>query len=1002
MPINSLKLIGKTSNEIYILRYPNTLLDFCDFDFSVFAEGAIDICNEALKTGSPDYDRISDLRRDIQSAHCYIEHNIRTTYEKIVFDCWIDFVCRRDNIGMTKLWDRYIRCKTPFEKAIFARLSEFRYNRAQNEWLNIIRIQDYAKTKLDFIFTNNISKIEDAAARRNYFDLIFTVTASEMGCRIEDLGVTKLFSVGRIPPAPFFFPNISKDIVRHILPNFDYEDDYSDIGEYTDIADQVAMDAFSRMKAGLPQELEKITIPNAKLEKYNEKIYMPCSLKAAIDLEIDVLIEEGSWLSRCKRCKRFFLRNSEHPEEYCSRYVHGGKTCLQIYEEENPRPTMTPELEERCREVTNEVYSRVDKTMSVKEYDSWHLYLDAMINKVKNGEILPSELENFLDYSLEVDISKSHPIVEVPKKEPEASPKERVVKPFVPERISRSDISSPLPSEMELEDETPYEPTPPRRAQPKEGFFTSPAFQRQKSERAPISHIIRGGESMGESYDPKPDPAGFTPFGAPERPVQAQQTSPARQQTARTPISLPVKEQVNEEPRRTPREELRRLEERIEEENRLRREQAERARSNKSGAKPFFEFEPSAFTEELPAERNDRNSRNDRNELYGRRDRNDRAEYDNTSSETGRWGTERRADRDSYPQSRRERERSQRQQEQRRQRDLDLAGYGDTFSDELDRELDRRESARSRDRRRESDDRDDRNDRNIWADRRDRLGRADRVERDDNVDRDRVERLERSNSFEELDLDRFDDHDRFSDNNDRDDRYDRGSSRSGYMEPNNVEAEDDIPDISNAPEREPEETETTPRRRVVRKNAAALSAYGKMAGTAFPTASPFDENIPQPKPAPKNEESYDKDLGTKPDTEPYDELGNIFEVLEKSQSSMEREHRRLTDDDLADAGPSAERERSSNRRGTRRPASRSVPSEVTRENAPEGFWTEERNLFRSTRDDNNDDNDDIDNDDQQPERTETAKEKKPARSTKTRRLLDTIMREPDDNPNFRK
>ena len=1001
MSINSLKLIGKTSSEIYILRYPNTLLDFCDFDFSVFAEGAIDICNEALKTGSPDYDRISDLRRDIQSAHCYIEHNIRTTYEKIVFDCWIDFVCRRDNIGVTKLWDRYIRCKTPFEKVIFARLSEFRYNRAQNEWLNIIRIQDYAKTKLDFIFTNSINRIEDAAARRNYFDLIFTVTASEMGCRTEDLGVTKLFSVGRIPPAPFFFPNISKDIVRHILPNFDYADDYSDIGEYTDIADQVAMDAFSRMKAGLPQELEKVNIPGGQLEKYNEKIYMPCSLKAAIDLEIDVLIEDGSWLSRCKSCKRFFLRNREHPEEYCSRYVHGGKTCLQIYEEEHPRPTMTPELEERCRAVTNEVYSRVDKTMSVKEYDSWHLYLEAMINKVKNGEILPSELENFLDYSLEVDITKSHPIVEVPKKEVETS-KERVVKPFVPERISRSDISAPLVPETEAEDETVYESLLHRRTQPKEGFFTSPAFQRQKSERAPISHIIRGGESMGESYDPKPDPAGFTPFGQtpPERPVQAQQASPAQQQTARTPIQLPVKEQVDEDSRRrTPREELRRLEERIEEENRLRREQAERARSAKGESKPFFEFEPSAFTEEPPAGRNDRGSRNDRNDLYDRRERNDRAENDNTASETGRWGAElaeRRAARDSYPQSRRERERSQRQQEQRRQRDLDLAGYGDTFSDELDRELDRRGGARSRDRYRDNDDNDNRNDRNIRADRREQSGR---VERADYSDRERAERFERNDSFEEPDLDRFDNigwlKDRYS--TERDDRYD---SNPRYSESEDAGSEDDIPDVPDNSGREPEET--APRRRVVRKNAAALSAYGKMAGTAFSGASPFDENIPQPKPEPKPQPrsdidgSYDKGLGTDPDTEPYDEIGNIFEVLEKSQSRMEREHRRLTDDDLTDAEPSAERERSSNRR-TRRSASGSVPTEVTRENAPEGFWTEERNLFRNTRDDDdNDDNDD------QPERTDAPKEKKPARSNKNKRLLDTIMREPDDNPNFRK
>lgn len=926
MSINSLKLIGKTSNEIFMLRYPNTLLDFCDFDFSVFAAGAIDICNEALKTGTPDYDRISDLRHDIQSAHCYIEHNIRTIYEKIVFDCWIDYVCRRDNIGVSGMWNRYIRCKTPFEKVIFARLCEFRYNRAVNEWLNIIRIQDYAKTKLDFIFTDNISKIEDAAARRNYFDLIFSVTSREMGCRIEDLGVTKIFSVGRIPTAPFMFPNLSKEIVRHVLPNFDYSDDYSDIGDYSEISDQIAMDAFSRMKSGLPQDLEKFNIPNGKLDKYSDKIYMPCSLKAAIDLEIDVLIEEGSWLSRCKRCKRFFLRNSEHPEEYCSRYVHNGKTCLQIYEEEHPRPTMTPQLEERCRVVTDEMYSRVDKTMSVKEYDSWHLYLEAMMNKVRNGEILPSELESFLDYSLEVDISKSRPIVEVAKKEPEASEK-RVVKPFIPERISRSELAAPPAPEIE-----PEEPELPRRPQSKEGFFTSPSFQRQKSERAPISHIIRNGESMGESYSKKPDPAGFTPFGAPERPEpQPVQTEPA-EQPKRTPISLPVRE---EQRRRTPREELKRLEERIEEENRLRRELAERSRTAKSGGfKPFSEPEQSGFTESFPP----RSS-------Y---DRDERAEYDAGTTNYGRMSSERLSspEREQYPQSRRERERStRRQQEQTRQSGLSLAGYGTADRESLDR--------------------DERGERFEREDRRIRLNdRRERYERDD-----------------------YDDDDELDGSDVRDERGSREPIRLHRSEFEQAERENsDIPDASER------EEPAAPRRKVIRKNAAALSAYGKMSGTQF-SAAPFERDTGAPaKPA----DVYDD----QPDTEPFKDIGSIFDVLEQSQGGS-GERRRLTDDDLirgderelSDDQRQSDDQRSADRRRPRRTSQRSVPGKITEDNVPDGIWTEERNLFPDTRDE------------EQPSETEqsdSGKDRKHTRSNKTQRLFDVIMREPDDNPNFRK
>ncbi len=949
MAMNSLRLIGKTSSDIFTLRYPNTLLDFCDFDFSVFAAGAIDICNEALKTGTPDYDRISDLRHDIQSAHCYIEHNIRTVYEKIVFDCWIDFVCRRDNIGVSGMWNRYIRCKTPFEKAIFARLCEFRYNHASNEWLNIIRIQDYAKTKLDFIFTDKVGNIEEATARRNYFDLIFSVTAREMGCRIEDLGVTKLFSVGRIPSAPFMFPNISKEIVRHVLPNFDYSDDYSDIGEYSEISDQIAMDAFSRMKAGLPQDPDNYNIPNGKLDKYADTIYMPCSLKAAIDLEIDVILEEGSWLSRCKRCKRFFLRNSEHPEEYCSRYVHNGKTCLQIYEEEHPRPTMTPQLEARCRKVTDEMYSRVDKTMSVKEYDSWHLYLQAMINKVKNGEILPSELESFLDYSLEVDISKSRPIVEVAKKEPEVS-KERVVKPFVPERISRSELAPPA-AEPEIE-----EPEEPRRPQSKEGFFTSPSFQRQKSERAPISHIIRNGESMGENYTKKPDPAGFTPFGAPvplETP--AMPTTPATtptentQRQSGTPISLPVREEPR---RRTPREELKRLEERLEEEKRLRRELAERARSNKGSFKPFSESDRSGFSEEFPTEpsygRGERPAYDDRTADYG------------NSGNIGSIGNDRK-ERDQFPQSRRERERSiQRQQGQSRQSDLSLAGYGNPGFE--------------------------------------RINRAERSERPESKDYEiRLNRKERAED------ERFmDDRDMIPD---RDDREDRSPIRMRRSQPEQTKTEENSISGQNFPD---SDVSPTPRRKVIRKNAAALSAYGKMSGAQFTTVQP----------------ERDTTLGTEgevysdePDTEPFKDIGSIFDVLEQSQSGSD-ERRRLTDDDLVsdrnsepvsdripDNEPTPEWETSFDRRKPRRTPQSSAPREVTKDNVPDGIWTEERNLFPDNANEDlppePDQTGQTDHDDQ-PASSDDVKERKHTRSNKTQRLFDVIMREPDDNPNFRK
>lgn len=825
----TLKLVGKTSNEIFLLRYPATLLDFCDFDLSLFAKDSIDLCNDALKSGTLDADRVSDLRKDIQNAHCYIRHHIRTIYEKVALDCWIDYVCRRDNIGDSAMWNRFVRCKTPFEKTVFARLCDFRYNRDINQWLNIVRVQDYARTKVNFVFTETVKSAEEVAARRNYFDLAFSVTARELGCRIEDLGVTKVFSVGRIPTAPFMFPNISKEIVRHVLADFDYSEDYSDVENYGETSDQIAMDAFSRMKDGLPQELSSYSIVRGKMENYPEKIFMPCSLKAVVDLEIDTIIENGAWLAKCKRCGRYFMKDNEHPEDYCSRFIPNGKTCLELWEEEHPKPKMTAALEKRCEEVTDEMYQRVDKTMSVKEYDYWRNYLAAMKQKVDNGEITPGELEDFLDYSLEVDITRSHPIVEVPKKEPEP-PKKGVVKPFVPERISRSDIKQSIP-ETDPEEERAL----------KEGFFTSPSKQRRKNEQPQISHIIRGGESLGENNHSKPDPAGFQPFGSPVQPQSA-------------PAPEPVKETAPEQKQRSPFEELKRLEERLE--------------GEKQRPRP-----------ERPAPRLLKQNDNDRN-AFG---------PSFSAPRKKEFGEE-------YP---RERERYERPETQRAE--PLLVPRGD-YTDEY------------------------------------------------------AERPRRAPRFTP----------EFTDESD--DRYYKAVS-----EP-----------VSQPAQLEPP---PPPKPKVIRKNAAAISAYGKMSGASVTAAPPEMEIVSEPPTldltdiAPPERREPEPIAQMPPsreapqlDDDPFKDIESIFDVLEQSESDMgaRPKRTRARGDEAVDHGD------------------KPLPKAVTKKNAPSGIWTEDRELF--------------DERPAPPEQSELdmLKEKKHGKSNKTKHIYDAIMREPNDNPNFRR
>ena len=516
-----LNLAGKNSSEIFQLRYPFSLLTFCDYDLSYFAENAVAVCDEALHSGELDTDRVTDLRNSLRNMHVYIEHNLRTVYDKIVLDCWIDYICRRDNIGTSGLWNRFIDCKTPFEKSVFVRLCEYRYNKGINEWLNLVRVQDYAKNKVYFLFSKELSGVEEASARRNYFDLMFSVTARELGCRLEDLGVTQVFSAGRAPSAPFMYPSISKDIVKNLLSDFDYSDDYSDIGSYEALSDQIAMDAFSHMKSGLQQELSSYNMSRPAMESAPGKIYMPCGLKAAVDLEIDALLESGGWLARCKRCGRYYVKDSEYTEDYCS-LPGKGRTCLEIYEAEHPRTRVTPEMERECREIMDEMYDRVTTgTLSLKEYEGWRLYLEAMKGKVNNGEIQPDDLTAFIAYSRSMDISRSNPVVEVRKPEPEHH--ERVVQPFVPARLSRRDIgklTEPAEEPVAVQE-------PPQR---REGFFTSPSVERQKSQGRAVSHIIRADSPRVEPQpyqmplSENPSERGFSAFS--ERP------EPARREVA--------------------------------------------------------------------------------------------------------------------------------------------------------------------------------------------------------------------------------------------------------------------------------------------------------------------------------------------------------------------------------------------------------------------------------------------------------------------------------------
>ena len=167
---------------------------------------------------------------------------------------------------------------------------------------------------------------------------------------------------------------------------------------------------------------------------------------------------------------------------------------------------------------------------------------------------------------------------------------------------------------------------------------------------------------------------------------------------------------------------------------------------------------------------------------------------------------------------------------------------------------------------------------------------------------------------------------------------------------------------------------------MIRKNARAISAYGRMSGAAVVPASEFS-------------------AVSAPAEDPFGDVGAIFDDLQGRQREPEAPvysapvysapaYSAPEPEPVAEPAPVIEQPKPARRqRSAAQPQqSRDIPDKVTEENAPSGIWTEERNLFPEP----------------DPEELEMLKEKKRTRSAKTQRLFDAIMREPEDNPNVRR
>lgn len=432
-----INLTGINSGEIYSFSYPQSILKFASYDFSGFIKRSTDYCNRCRETGEYRLEDIVALRNSVSACHKYVEANIHGSYEKVVQDLFIEYICREKGVGISTLWNELISAKTPFDKLLFSRLTEYRHNKAVNQWVSLLRLQEYAKRKLDFIFSEKTT-LEKAYGRRDYFDLIFSIAANEMGYPTECFASAKVYAVGRLPAAPFITGNTAKAVASS-LTDIEYSDTVKKPFSHIH-SDNEAMDVFAAVKGSIPEKPDSVlsTIIST-MRSLPKKVYVSDSLKAVIDLEIDLLLESGAVLQRCARCGEYFVRDSEYDHDYCSKVQQGGRTCLELSITVPPR---TPDEIKQLDDMTGELYTYMSKRINVdltqRDFAEWYQSFMAIKESILHNTLSIAEFREFEKYSHELHFTPSAPEPPKQPEQPSQSEKQPEVKPFVFERVDRS------------------------------------------------------------------------------------------------------------------------------------------------------------------------------------------------------------------------------------------------------------------------------------------------------------------------------------------------------------------------------------------------------------------------------------------------------------------------------------------------------------------------------------------------------------------------------------
>ena len=421
----------RDNNNFFKLEIAKALLHLIEFDFTYFWEKCIEAGRIAKKTGRLPQPEVVSAKAAISGIHPYVEGLIGDDFSEIVTDCIIEYICHSERIGLEELWVRCISPKNLYEEAIFKRISEYKTGKAINQWGNIIKIQEYARNKVSFIYDCDEEIVpqprEILKVRKEYFDLAYSVAANELGISGDKLPTVRFCSPELMPNATFMNAKVSKAIYRRFAEALRLGGDLSvpESKNCTKIYDGLAMEAYTYVRGmKRPAEIDMKFALEA-LKNNEDIIYMPDSFKAVVDLEFDLMMQNDIVLRKCDSCGRYFIAYDDG--FCCDRINSSGKTCRdrldemrrkianavnaeqthhaeQHTEEKPSQPvpssgTVPPELEERGQKIYNDLSKHVGSGIDENEFREWSTYLSDMKRNITKYEASTEQLEEFLDYS---------------------------------------------------------------------------------------------------------------------------------------------------------------------------------------------------------------------------------------------------------------------------------------------------------------------------------------------------------------------------------------------------------------------------------------------------------------------------------------------------------------------------------------------------------------------------------------------------------------------------